>query len=349
MKRFSERVTGAGVLNRAAFALVLIVACGSTAMQPCMANDQVYLQIYDVSDLVRPVRHFVAPRLGLTGLEEESSELSFADEAEESGWTTDQIVELLRRHLGIGEGKNTAGIQIEKLRTGQIAITSPQEGLDLRVAQALGKLREERVDTYVVNAWLLHVANEDLAAIGLGKNRSKTRAVVDRASVSEHITAATEKSLVLAAPTVTVAAKQKAAVSVIDQVSYVGDYEITEVDGRSVADPIVQTLKQGLTLEVTVKRVPRDAKRFLLQWNATVCDTVLPFPAATVQVGDQSVEVELPEVSLKSTQGRVAIAADQAVALLGLDPGPRANDGVRTVLVMTVDRVLTGETPDAKK
>ncbi|MGE3164725.1 MAG: hypothetical protein AB7O52_07460 [Planctomycetota bacterium] len=326
------RVVGRATSGLLAFVCLTLIA----GPEACHADDRLILRVYDVSDIVRPIRNFPGPRLGLTGLDEKPEAPTLSEEDEEH-WTTDQLVDLLRRHLGLGEPGGTADLRVEKVRPGQIALVGSTEAQQQRLAQALDALRVERALAYVVSAWLLRVPSDELAGFGLPADGSKARRLVDRAQVDDRIARAAAAARVVASPRLTVAPHQTASISVLDPVVYVADYEVHELDGRTVADPVLETVQKGLVLEVKVKPIAKSAEQLLLQWSASVCDAGLPFPEVPVVIGDQTVTIQTPEVVLESSQGRSAIGANQAIAVLGLDTGPDA-DGLRTVLVLAVER-----------
>ncbi|MCI0650351.1 MAG: hypothetical protein L0Z55_00560 [Planctomycetes bacterium] len=151
-KRCNTFAHSARLLAIAAIAL----AIGGSATDPGTAaadaeTSGAVTVIYDVSDLVRPLAHFPAPRLGLEGLE--PAPLAADAEAEDRGarWTTEKLAEVVRELVlrdEVEDGRASViphdGILIVTvLPPGQRAVTSFLNTLDDRISLSFAVYRAE--------------------------------------------------------------------------------------------------------------------------------------------------------------------------------------------------------------
>ncbi len=141
-------------------------------------------------------------------------------------------------------------------------------------------------------------------------------------------------------PPLTVAPLQRAHLAVIKQVAYVRDYSvvITGDADTTVADPEIDTLQTGVTLDVVA--APLDSQQVALQ-----CDLVLraadrPFPTRTYDVahGLGPVTIQVPEVREIEASARFDLRPDQALVLRSVEPGDADSEQREVVLVLRLTR-----------
>ncbi|MDF1701580.1 MAG: hypothetical protein P1V36_10540 [Planctomycetota bacterium] len=149
------------------------------------------------------------------------------------------------------------------------------------------------------------------------------------------IVRATEKSLsarTLTAPVITVYNTQRANLTVVNQLSYIQDFDVEVAQTSFIADPIVGIIQDGLTLDVR-PTVSNDRRYITLELQPTVADLLEPIPtfATSLAAAFAPVIIQLPELRLQQARTTVRIP-DQGSILIG---------GLKTIT--TVDRA--SETP----
>ena len=149
------------------------------------------------------------------------------------------------------------------------------------------------------------------------------------------IVRATEKSLsarTLTAPVITVYNTQRANLTVVNQLSYIQDFDVEVAQTSFIADPIVGIIQDGLTLDVR-PTVSNDRRYITLELQPTVADLLEPIPtfATSLAAAFAPVIIQLPELRLQQARTTVRIP-DQGSILIG---------GLKSIT--TVDRA--SETP----
>ncbi|MDA1194373.1 MAG: hypothetical protein O2894_04245 [Planctomycetota bacterium] len=146
---------------------------------------------------------------------------------------------------------------------------------------------------------------------------------------------ATEKSLsarTLTAPVITVYNTQRANLTVVNQLSYIQDFDVEVAQTSFIADPIVGIIQDGLTLDVR-PTVSNDRRYITLELQPTVADLLEPIPtfATSLAAAFAPVIIQLPELRLQQARTTVRIP-DRGSILIG---------GLKSIT--TVDRA--SETP----
>ncbi|MBI1852700.1 MAG: tetratricopeptide repeat protein [Planctomycetes bacterium] len=125
-----------------------------------------------------------------------------------------------------------------------------------------------------------------------------------------------ERSTTLTAPSLTIANNQRAYINVINQTSYIKDYDVEIAQAAVIADPIVAIANEGVILGVKPV-VSGDRKFITLEIRPTVA--VLQKPIATFQttLGQGSpVTIQLPRLDIQRIRATVTIP-DNATLLIG--------------------------------
>ena len=127
------------------------------------------------------------------------------------------------------------------------------------------------------------------------------------------------------APRVTAYAGQKATISVLEQISYVADFE-AEVGrgGHQIADPVVQTIQAGVLLDVT--GTPRGSG---VDLDAAFTWSEVKRPMETYETthlaGGAKVTIQIPEMRVRRVKPRMVVPPGRAVLLAdfesSLEPG----------------------------
>jgi tetratricopeptide (TPR) repeat protein len=133
---------------------------------------------------------------------------------------------------------------------------------------------------------------------------------------------ATEKSAkirTLTAPQITVYNTQRANLTVVNQLSYIQDYDVEVAQTSFIADPIVGIVQDGLTLDVR-PTVSNDRKWITLELQPTVADLIEPIPtfATTLAATFAPVILQLPELRLQQARLTVRIPDKGSILVGGL-------------------------------
>ncbi|MDA1265772.1 MAG: hypothetical protein O2816_11890 [Planctomycetota bacterium] len=128
--------------------------------------------------------------------------------------------------------------------------------------------------------------------------------------------------------------RQRANVSVINQVAYVKDYDLVVVEPGAVeiVDPVIDVIQEGVTLDLWC--VPIERGVFGLDAEMQVATLERPIPTSTLQIGNlrHEVSISLPHVTEVGVSSRMSLP-DGAVAVL-ITPDPA--EQVHLVMVLSL-------------
>ncbi len=109
------------------------------------------------------------------------------------------------------------------------------------------------------------------------------------------------------APRLTVAGGQEANLEVLHETRYVRDYEVkTTPTGETIASPVVDLVKDGFLLDLTVSDTP---KGVALEATARIADLERPVETRTIERGGRRLEVGVPAVHVVRQHGAVVLPA----------------------------------------
>ena len=140
---------------------------------------------------------------------------------------------------------------------------------------------------------------------------------------------ATEKNIRLremTAPSLTVYNTQRANLTVVNQISYVQDFDVEVAQTAFIADPVIGVIQDGLTLDVR-PTVSNDRQYITLELRPTVVNLITPIAtfqtllgAATLGVvaAQNPVTIQLPEVDIQVAESTVRIPDRGSILLGGL-------------------------------
>ncbi len=112
---------------------------------------------------------------------------------------------------------------------------------------------------------------------------------------------------IVSAPRITVYDGQKANVSVLNQVSYIQDYDVEVTkDGKSVADPVVGVLQEGTVIDLK-PTCAADGKVIDFDFTGTFAAIQRPIPEFETKLDgtDQKVTIQLPEMRVTRVDVKV--------------------------------------------
>lgn len=125
----------------------------------------------------------------------------------------------------------------------------------------------------------------------------------------------------ITAPRITVYNTQRANISMLNQVSYVQDYEVEIAQASNIANPVIQTIQDGIVLDV--RPVVSADRRFVqLELRPTVAVLQRPIPtfATSLSAGpvgaNAPVIIQLPELEVSRVRTTVSMP-DEGTLLLG--------------------------------
>ena len=181
-------------------------------------------------------------------------------------------------------------------------------------------------------------------------SESEYRALLKRIQSSEHVSMVT-------APEIVFEARGRADLSVMSEVSYVADYvlQIVEPGSMEILDPVIETVKEGVQIEVRGVPVPGGVVQFDVSVNFSVLQRPIPTVKTRIQSGKgKEVEISLPEVDhiklnsvITLPRGSAALISSAApregkdLAVIVYYAAPRAHISPRVQELFTVMRAGT--------
>ncbi|MFQ5845918.1 MAG: hypothetical protein ACE5JG_13120, partial [Planctomycetota bacterium] len=120
----------------------------------------------------------------------------------------------------------------------------------------------------------------------------------------------------ISAPRLTVYNTQRANVSVLTQNSYVQDFDVEIAQAAAIGDPIVQTIRDGVILDVR-PIVSADRRFITMELRPTLAELVRPIPTFLTSLATgPPVTIQVPEIAISRVRTTVTIP-DAGTLLLG--------------------------------
>ena len=134
-----------------------------------------------------------------------------------------------------------------------------------------------------------------------------------------HAVEKTQMGRTLTAPTITVYNTQRANLTVVNQLSYIQDFDVEVAQTSFIADPIIGVIQDGLTLDVR-PTVSNDRRYITLELQPTVAKLVEPIPtfSTTLASSFSPVIIQLPELHLQKARTTVRIPDGGSIVIGGL-------------------------------
>jgi general secretion pathway protein D len=144
-------------------------------------------------------------------------------------------------------------------------------------------------------------------------------------SVVVRATEKTQRARELTAPSLTVYNTQRANITVVNQISFIEDFDVEVAQTAFIADPVIGVIQDGLTLDVR-PTVSNDRQFITLELRPTIADVVTPIETfqtllgAAIALGaaQNPVTIQLPELDLKVAESTVRIPDRGSILLGGL-------------------------------
>ncbi|MCG3133618.1 MAG: hypothetical protein HMLKMBBP_00819 [Planctomycetes bacterium] len=127
----------------------------------------------------------------------------------------------------------------------------------------------------------------------------------------------TQEGRVLQAPSVTVYNTQRANITLINQLTYIQDFDVEVAQTAFIADPIIGIIQDGLVLDVQ-PTVSHDRKYVTLTLRPTIANLVRPIPTFTTSLGafTTPVTIQIPELKVQRAATTVRVP-DGGTLLMG--------------------------------
>ncbi|MCZ6786990.1 MAG: hypothetical protein O7E54_07475, partial [Planctomycetota bacterium] len=142
------------------------------------------------------------------------------------------------------------------------------------------------------------------------------------------IVRATEKKIdsrEMTAPSLTVYNTQRANLTVVNQISFIQDFDVEVAQTSFIADPVIGVIQDGLTLDVR-PTVSNDRQYITMELRPTVADLITPIATFQTLLGasigafsaQSPVTIQLPEINLRLAESTVRIPDGGTILLGGL-------------------------------
>jgi len=204
--------------------------------------------------------------------------------------------------IASGDTKNS-----DNKTDGDAATTSPSAGLFFQDMNQTLRMRTEHVDKMGIHGTRLKKTGGIALQIAT-LNETELNAVV-------WLLKKTGRSEVLMAPRLTAFNTQRASLTVVNQQSYIKDFDVEVAQSAYIADPQMGTLQTGVVLDVR-PTISNDRKYITLEVRPTITTLATLEPFETTLGGAQTVTLSVPCVNLQSVETTVRIP-DQGTLLLG--------------------------------
>lgn len=127
-----------------------------------------------------------------------------------------------------------------------------------------------------------------------------------------------KKARLLTAPRLSAFNTQRANITIVTQIPYIRDFEVDVATTAGIANPVVDTILDGMVLEVK-PTISNDRRFITVEVQPTIAELVLPIPTFTTTLGPTSaVTLQLPEIRLQTVQTTVRVPDGGAVVIAGL-------------------------------
>ncbi|MCA8939062.1 MAG: hypothetical protein KDB07_04615, partial [Planctomycetes bacterium] len=122
----------------------------------------------------------------------------------------------------------------------------------------------------------------------------------------------------LVAPRLSAYNTQRSNIAIINQIPYIEDFQPQTAAGAGIANPIMDTILDGVVLEV-VPTISNDRRFITLEVQPTIAELVFPIPTFVTTLGPTSaVTIQIPELRLQSARTTVRIPDGGAIVIGGL-------------------------------
>jgi len=129
----------------------------------------------------------------------------------------------------------------------------------------------------------------------------------------------TQSGRLLQAPSLTVYNTQRANITLVNQLSFIQDFDVEVAQTAFIADPIIGIIQDGLTLDVR-PTISHDRKYVTLELQPTIATLLRPIPTFQTSLGALTtpVTIQLPELRIEKSQTTVRVPDGGSLVIGGL-------------------------------
>ncbi len=129
----------------------------------------------------------------------------------------------------------------------------------------------------------------------------------------------TAQGRLLQAPSLTVYNTQRANITLVNQLSFIQDFDVEVAQTAFIADPIVGIIQDGLALDVR-PTISHDRKYVTLQMQPTIATLIRPIPTFQTSLGALTtpVTIQIPELVIQKSQTTVRVPDGGSLLIGGL-------------------------------
>jgi hypothetical protein len=120
----------------------------------------------------------------------------------------------------------------------------------------------------------------------------------------------------VSAPRLTVFEGQNGTISVTNEIAYISGFEVTGGENTRVADPVVETLIDGLMLGLNARTA--DEKQMRLGVNLVLAEVVRPIATQQINVLGSPVTIQTPVLYSQRLKGEGQVSEDRVLVLTGM-------------------------------
>lgn len=165
-----------------------------------------------------------------------------------------------------------------------------------------------------VEARILRVSLDAARALGLHDVGAFSLDAQDAGTPIAELRARRDGSIVTA-PRLTIYERQTGTISVLNEVSYISGFQITENESARVVDPVIEIVRDGIKLQV---KAARAGETIHLSLDLAVVELIRPIATHNVEVFNQRLMVQTPQVYRQSIQCTGEVKPGRTLALSGM-------------------------------
>ncbi len=202
------------------------------------------------------------------------------------------------------------------------ASTQADLGKEIGQGNDLGAFYDDGQDgdlrTRVENLYDVSLGNADVLQATGGLSFSWTYLSDLQMQMVLRAVSKSERREIVTSPKLLVFNTARANLSVMNQVAYVQDFDVEIAQAASIADPIVETVQDGVVLDVRPV-VSADRRFIMMELRPTVATLRRPIREVATTLGSQNaVTIQLPEIDIQRVRTTVPMPDGGTVMLGGL-------------------------------
>lgn len=212
--------------------------------------------------------------------------------------------------------RGAAEARIESVEGGEATFDAERGTLVVRAPEAV----QERIEKELraLRAEMGRLVRFEMRCVRLGTRAEEAPASLQADEVEGFL--AKHQAETLAAPRLVTRNGQEASISVLRQISYVSDFEVKGRPGAAIADPVVATAEEGLSLNL---RPVIDGEAIRVVLSARFAELESPMPTVKLPLPlAGAVEVQVP-VGRTTTVTRLVRCEPGRIAVVDLGDGRR--------------------------